>query len=126
MKATLPAQALGTVLLVTLFYPAAWAEPAYQEARLVSIERQSVETPLEWVYDRVATYYETVTYRLTIEVGNKLYVTEYASNVQPEGPLPTEWQAGQPLRVRIEKGRMMIKLSYDGEMAVYIVRRPRP
>jgi hypothetical protein len=113
-------------VLVLLLPPGLFAQPAYQTGTLLNIEKKVKITPLEYVFDVVAAYYETVTYELKIRVGNDIYFTDYTPDVQPNGPLPSEWKTDQPIEVRPEKNTLLVKLSYDGEITTYISRRARP
>jgi hypothetical protein len=69
------------------------------------------------------TSYDTVRYDLRIWAGNQIYTTEYVPLIQPDGPLPTEWQAGRPVSFRIEKRQLVIKLSYGDEIRTNLLRR---
>jgi hypothetical protein len=112
--------------LVLVLWPfSAIAEPSYQSGTLLGIEKKVKITPLEYVFEVVASYYETVTYELKIQVGEQLYYADYTPNVQPNGPLPVEWTANRALGVRVEKHRLFVKLSYDGEIETFIARRER-
>ena len=121
-----PVLALSTLWFSALLVPPVLtAQPAYRTGTLLKIERKVKITPLEYVFDVVAAYYETVTYELQIRVGNDIYFADYTPEVQPNGPLPDEWRIDQPIEVRLEKRRLFVKLSSDGEMTTYIARRGR-
>jgi len=62
---------------------------------------------------------------LQIQVGNQIYFTDYTPDVQPNGPLPSEWKPNQTIQFRIEKHRLLVKVSYDGEIETLIARRER-
>jgi len=114
------------VWFIALLLPSALsAEPTYQSATLLGIERKVKITPMTYVFDVVATYYETVTYELQIQVGKETYLTNLTPDIQPNWPLPSEWRVNRPIEVRVEKHRLFVKLSYDGEVATYIARRTR-
>jgi hypothetical protein len=98
------------------------AQPIYQTGTLLGIERRVKITPMTYVFDVVATYYETVTYELQIQVGKETYFTDYTPDVQPNWPLPSEWEVNRRIAVRTDKHRLFVKLSYDGEIATYIAR----
>jgi hypothetical protein len=80
---------------------------------------------MTYVFEVVASYYETVTYELEIQLGEDTYLTDYTPDIQPNGPLPTEWKAGHPIEVRTDKHRMFVKLSYDGEITTHVAHRIR-
>jgi hypothetical protein len=98
------------------------AQPTYQTGTLLGIERKVKITPMTYVFDVVASYYETVTYQLKIQVGKETYFTDYTPDIQPNWPLPSEWKVNRPIAVRTDKHRLFVKLSYDGEIATYIAR----
>ena len=110
-----------TLLPATLF-----AQPAYQTGTLLGIERKVKITPMTYVFNVVATYYETVTYELQVRVGSEIYFSDYTPDIQPNWPLPSEWEVNRPLAVRTDKHRLFVKLSYDSEIATYIARHPHP
>ena len=101
------------------------AQPTYQTGALLGIERKVKITPMTYVFDVVATYHETVTYELQIQLGKETYFTDYTPDVQPNWPLPSEWRVNRPIEVRTDKHRLFVKLSYDGEIVTYIARRTR-
>ena len=113
------------VSLMQLSPISVFAEPTYRTGTLLHIEKKVRITPMTYVFNVVATYYETVTYELQIQVGQEVYFTAYTPDIQPNWPLPGEWKANQPLDLRTEKNRLFIKLSYDGELLTYISRRTR-
>ena len=118
--------ALSVLLLAALFLPPlVSAEPTYQTGTLLGIEKKVKITPMTYVFEVVASYYETVTYELEIQVGEETYLTDYTPDIQPNGPLPTEWMIGQPIEVRTAKHRLFVKLSYGGEITTYIAHRTR-
>ena len=51
------------------------------------------------------------------------YQTATLLNVQPDGPIPTEWKSGNQLDIRIQKHALFVKLSYDGEIETHIKGR---
>ncbi len=104
---------------------ASLAEPGYETGTLLGIEKKVKVTPLTYVFEVVVSYYETVTYELQIQVGNQIYFTDYTPDVQPNGPLPSEWKPNQTIQFRIEKHRLLVKVSYDGEIETLIARRER-
>jgi len=101
------------------------AQPTYQTGALLGIERKVKITPMTYVFDVVATYHETVTYELQIQLGKETYFTDYTPDVQPNWPLPSEWRVNRPIEVRTDKHRLFVKLSYDAEIVTYIARRTR-
>jgi hypothetical protein len=111
---------------IALLLPSALsAEPTYQSATLLGIERTVKITPMTYVFDVVATYCETVTYELQIQVGKEIYLTNYTPDIQPNWPLPIEWKVNRPIEVHTDKHRLFVKLSYDGEIVTYIARHTR-
>jgi len=100
--------------------------PAYQTGILLGIEKRVTTTPLAYVFEVVVSYYETVTYELQIQVGDQIYFTDYTPDVQPNGPLPTEWKPNQTIQFRTDKRRLFVKVSYDGEIETFLRRRDRP
>jgi hypothetical protein len=102
------------------------AEPTYQPGTLLTIEKKVEATPTMWLWDTVVSSYDTVRYDLRVQVGTQEFVTEYIPDVQPNGPLPGEWTPDRAINVRTEKGKMFIKLSYDGEIETHILKRHRP
>jgi hypothetical protein len=111
------------MFLTSLALLPASAEPAYQTGTLLGIEKKVKITPLTYVYEAVASYYETITHELEIAVGDTIYYTDYTPDLQPDWPLPEEWRPGNPLNVRMDKHRIFIKLSHDGEITTYIAHR---
>ena len=99
------------------------AEPVYQTGTLLGIEKKVKITPLSYVYNVVASCYETVTHELEIQMGDTIYYTDYTPDLQPDWPLADEWKVGNPVTVRLDKHRMFIKLSHDGEITSYIAHR---
>jgi hypothetical protein len=108
-----------------LLSSASLADPSYETGTLVGIERKVKVTPLTYVFEVVVSYYETVTYELEIRVGNRTYFTDYTPDVQPNGPLPSEWKVNLPIQFRTDKHRLFVKVSYDGEIETFISRRER-
>jgi hypothetical protein len=114
--------AISAAWLIALLPATLSAQPPYQTGTLLGIERKVKITPMTYVFDVVATYYETVTYELQIQVGKETYFTDYTPDVQPNWPLPSEWEVNRPIEVRTDKHRLFVKLSYDSEIATYIAR----
>ena len=114
-----------SVLALFVCPPASVAEPSYETGTLVGIEKKVRVTPLTYVFEVVVSYYETVTYELQIRTGNQIYFTDYTPDVQPNGPLPSEWKPNRTIQFRTEKHRLFVKVSYDGEMETFIARRER-
>ncbi len=114
-----------SVLALFVFLPACVAEPGYETGTLVGIEKKVKVTPLTYVFEVVVSYYETVTYQLQIRAGNQIFFTDYTPDVQPNGPLPSEWKPNRTIQFRTEKHRLFVKVSYDGEMETFIARRER-
>jgi len=113
------------IWFIVLLLPSVNAQPAYQTGTLLGIERRVKITPLSYVFDVVATYSETVSYELQIRLGKETYFTDYTPDVQPNWPLPNEWQVNRPIEARTDKHRLFVKLSYDGEVMTYIARHAR-
>ena len=121
-------RSLKLALVCLLFLPflpssAFASDPVYQTGTLVGIERKVKVTPLSYVFEVVVSYYETVTYELQLQVGNQIFFTDYTPDVQPNGPVPSEWKPNQPIQFRTDKHRLFVKLSYDGEIETFIARR---
>jgi len=121
LKPSNPAGLCCFVFVVCLQTTIAKAE--YQAGTLVSIEKKVKITPIDYIYETVVSYYETVTYELQIRVGNDVYFTDYTPGVQPNWPLPSEWKPNVPVQLRLEKHRLLVKLKLDGEIVTYINRR---
>jgi hypothetical protein len=112
------------VLFAMLLLPGAClAEPTYLSGTLLGIDKKIETTPTMWLWDTVVSSYDTVRYDLRVQVGDQLFVTEYIPEVQPNGPLPGEWTPDRQISVRTDKGKMYIKLSYDGEIETHILQR---
>ena len=111
-------------LLLMPFLPSSTfaSEREYQTGTLVGIERKVKVTPLSYVFEVVVSYYETVTYELQLRAGNQTFFTDYTPDVQPNGPLPSEWKPNQSIQFRTDKHRLFVKLSYDGEVETFIAR----
>ena len=114
-----------SLLVSVLLSTVSLAEPTYETGTLVGIEKRVKVTPLTYVFDVVATYYETVTYRLQIQAGKQTYFTDYTPDVQPNGPIPSAWKANQTIQFRTEKHRLFVKVSYDGEIETFVARQER-
>lgn len=101
----------------------AWlgAQAVWQTGTLEKVERKVESTPRTYVWDVVVTSTDIITYRLQIRIGSRTYISDYTPEIQPSG-LPTGWEAGRPLQVRPEKGRLLIKTSY-GELTTYVRSR---
>jgi len=95
--------------------------PSYQSGTLLSIDQQVVRTPLSYTFDVVASFYETVTYRIEVRVGRQTYTVEYAPPVQPDGPIPRDWVVKAPVKVRVEKRDLIFKLDSGRELATRII-----
>jgi hypothetical protein len=118
-------RARSICLAVLLTLPAAGGlgdtNPSYQSGTLVSIDQQVVRTPLSYTFDVVASFYETVTYRMEVRVGRQTYTVEYAPPVQPDGPLPRDWVVKAPVQVRVEKRDLIFKLDSGRELSTRII-----
>jgi hypothetical protein len=95
--------------------------PSYQSGTLLSIDQQVVRTPLSYTFDVVASFYETVTYRMEVQVGKQTFTVEYAPPVQPDGPLPREWVVKASVQVCVEKRDLIFKLKSGRELATRII-----
>ncbi len=113
------------VVLFSLFLQAGLAKTEYQSGTLVAIEKTTKITPIDYIYETVVSYYETVTYELQIRVGGDTYFAKYTPEVQPNWPLPSEWGPDQPIRLRLEKNRLFVKLKLDGEITTFIAHHSR-
>lgn len=117
---------VALLFMVTLQGAAASeAQTEYQPATLLSIDRKVAVTPLAYVYNVLVSYSETVTYRLEIRAGSETYFAEYAPDVQPDGPLPSEWKEGAPLQVRIAKRKLIVKSGAGREIRTVIVGKKK-
>jgi len=119
---SLPIAALFAALLTP---QSGQAEQGFTPGTLLEIEKKVQTTPTAWVWDTVVSSYDTVRYDLRIRVGSQVFTTEYIPDVQPNGPLPIEWQPGRVMNVQVDKGKMLIKLSYDGTVETQVVKRER-
>jgi hypothetical protein len=127
MRRFLSALIASLVLVLTSAAPLA-ASPQtdhFQAGTLLSIDKQVVKTPMSYVFDVVATYYETVTYKMQVHVGRNVYSVEYAPPVQPDGPLPSEWKENAPVSVRVEGRIMKFRVSTGQEIEGRIVGRKK-
>jgi len=97
----------------------------FQAGTLISIDKKVVRTPLSYVFDVVASYYETVTYQMEVRVGKQTYTVEYAPPVQPDGPLPSEWVVQAPVQVRAEKRQLIFRLASGREIETRIIGRKK-
>jgi hypothetical protein len=100
-------------------------EQGFQAGTIMAIDKNVVRTPLSYVFDVVASFYETVTYKLKIRVGQQVYDVEYAPDVQPNGVLPSDWVEGALVQVRIEKRTMTFSLPAGRELQARIVGRKK-
>jgi hypothetical protein len=115
------------VLFATLLLSATCiAEPIYRSGTLLGIDKKVETTPTMWLWDTVVSSYDTVRYDLRVQVGNQMFITEYIPDIQPNGPLPGEWTPDRQINIRTDKGKMYIKLSYDGEIETHILKRRGP
>jgi hypothetical protein len=114
----------GVVLFGLLLQPAI-ARAEYQSGTLVAVEKTTKITPIDYIYETVVSYYETVTYELQIRVGADTYFARYTPEVQPNWPLPSEWGPNQPIQLRLEKHRLVVKLKSDGEITTFIAHHSR-
>ena len=94
---------LAVVFIAVLLPPVLAAE--------LSIQRKVKITPLAYVFEVVASYYETVSYELQIQVDKHTYFTDYTPDIQPNWPLPGEWEVNHPIAVCTEKHRLFVKLT---------------
>jgi hypothetical protein len=99
------------------------AEDLPHAGMLLSIEKHVEVTPLEYVFEVVAASYDTVTYRLRIRAGAEVYDAEYAPDVQPDGPLPSEWRAGADIQFRIKNRQVIFTLASGREIVARLVGR---
>ena len=117
--------ALILVLTAATLLAASPPTENFQAGTLLSIDKQVVKTPMSYVFDVVATYYETVTYKMQVHVGRTVYSVEYAPPVQPDGPLPSEWKENAPVSVCVEGRTMKFRISTGQEIEGRIVGRKR-
>jgi hypothetical protein len=113
-------RALFHLLLFVACFTSATASAQYQQGRLIAIEKHTIITPIDYIYDVVVSYYETVTYELEIEQGDEIYYTKYTPEVQPNWPLPSEWKLNQPIQFRRDQHRLLVRLEHNGELVTYI------
>jgi hypothetical protein len=125
MGRVLKTTALAFALLVSLKSHSAGAASEYESGTLVAISKNVKITPIDYVYETVVSYYETVTYELQIRVGNEIYFSIYTPDIQPNWPLPQEWRPNAPVQFRRDKHRLIVKVSYDGEVTTFIARHSR-
>ncbi len=123
-------RALRTVLLACALALAVAPMPAsaatdYESGTLIAIHKNVKITPIDYIYETVVSYYETVTYELQIRIGNEIYFSRYTPEIQPNWPLPQEWQPNRPIQFRREKHRLIVRVSYDGEVTTYIAGHTR-
>ena len=119
----IPSRLLRVLFFLVLAGPATVpAQPIYQTGKMMGIEKKGKITPMTYVFEVVASYYEPVTYELQIQVGGDVYFTDYTPDVQPNWALPEEWKPDRDLAIRTDKHRLFVKLSYDGEITTYIAR----
>jgi hypothetical protein len=110
-------------VVFAILLPTAARADAYVQGTLLAIHKKVQTTPISWLWNTVVTSYDTVRYDLRIWAGNQIYTAEYVPLIQPDGPLPTEWQTGRPISFRIEKRQLVIKLSYGNEIRTNLLRR---
>lgn len=101
------------------------AAQQYQAATLVGIQKRVEMTPQTWLWNTPVTFVNTAHYEMTIRVGEETYLAEYTPLVQPDGVVPTEWKPDSSLEVRVEKHRILIRLSGGEEVETRIVRKLR-
>jgi len=99
------------------------AQPAYQSARLVQIEKRVEYIPQAWHWDTVIVSRTLVKYELQVRVDGVTYLAEYIPDIQPTGPIPAEWKDNQPVDARIDMHSLYIKLSYGPEIETHIMKR---
>ena len=109
-------------MIFAILLPTAARADAYVQGTLLAIHKKVQTTPISWLWNTVVTSYDTVRYDLRIWAGNQIYIAEYLPLIQPDGPLPTEWQTGRPISFRIEKRQLVIKLSYGNEIRTNLLR----
>jgi hypothetical protein len=95
----------------------------YDTGTLLSIDKEAQRTPRTWLWNTVVTATEVVSYKLRVRVGNQIYEAEYVPDVQPDGPLPTEWKPGNPVQARTEDHKLLVKLSYGRVIELNLLRR---
>jgi hypothetical protein len=115
--------ASSAAVIFAILLPTAARADAYLHGTLLAIHKKIQTTPISWLWDTVVTSYDTVRYDLRIWAGNQIYTAEYVPLIQPDGPLPSEWQTGRPISFCIEKRELVIKLSYADEIRTNLVRR---
>src|SRR5439155_26118059 len=113
---------ISTAVIIAILLPTAARSDAYVQGTLLAIHTKVRTTPISWLWNTVVTSYDTVRYDLRIWAGNQIYIAEYLPLIQPDGPLPTEWQTGRPISFRIEKRQLVIKLSYGNEIRTNLLR----
>ena len=116
----------GLLVIAMITVPALCAlsaESSYQAGTVLSIEKHVEVTPLEYVFEVVAASYETVTYRLKIRADTGIYEADYAPDVQPDGPLPSEWKPGASVQFRIEDRQVIFQLASGREITARLTGR---
>jgi hypothetical protein len=124
IQPTVKAALVFLAFLLSLSRPAGAASD-YESGTLVAIKKNVKITPIDYIYETVVSYYETVTYELQIRVGNETYFSRYTPEIQPNWPLPQEWQPNASIQFRRDKRRLIVKLSHDGEVTTYIAGHER-
>ena len=114
---------IPAALVLAILLPATVRADAYVQGTLLAVHKKVQTTPISWLWNTVVSSYDTVRYDLRIWAGNQIYTAEYLPPIQPDGPLPTEWQAGRPISFRIEKRELVVKLSYGTEIRTNLLRR---
>src|SRR5436305_1235874 len=71
----------------------------------------------------VVAFRTEVKYKLKVRLANDTYLTEYIPDIQPDGPIPSEWKNDKPVEARIADHVLFIKLSYGPEIETHIVKR---
>jgi len=119
----MPSRSLPLLLFFLVLTPFVWAQPSYQAGTLMNIEKHTDYIPQVWHWDTVVVFRTEVKYQLKVRLANDTYLTEYIPDIQPNGPIPSEWKNDKPLEGRIEDHSLFIKLSYGPEIETHIVRR---
>ena len=119
----MPSRSLPLLLFFLVLTTFVCAQPSYQSGTLMNIEKHTDYIPQVWHWDTVVVFRTEVKYQLKVRLANHTYLTEYIPDIQPNGPIPSEWKNDKLVEGRIEDHSLFIKLSYGREIETHIVRR---
>ncbi|PYV59417.1 MAG: hypothetical protein DMG90_16870 [Acidobacteria bacterium] len=119
----MPSRRSALLLMILLLTAFTFAQSSYQSGTLVNIEKHTEYIPQAWHWDTVVAFRTEVKYKLKVRLANDTYLTEYIPDIQPDGPIPSEWKNDKPVEARIADHVLFIKLSYGPEIETHIVKR---